>query len=204
MAITTTQYKKLSTEVTDSAHKIWLAGLGTADTVQEESARMMKESTRLFDRMVARGRSVETKGKQEVEKVTTKASREVEGRMTDLQKMVDQRITEALHRFGIPTRKEIQTLTTRVEKLNAQVALMVDAQTEAAAAPVRTVYHVAPAEEGWKVTTEGTETAISVHTTKDDALSAARDMARAQEPSQVVVHKMDGTIQNSFAYGEPA
>lgn len=197
----------------DSAHKIWLAGLGTVDMVQEEgtkmtskmttkvteeSKKMAQESEKLFDRLVERGRTLETSAKKELEK----GAREVETKVNETQSTLDRRITEALHRFGIPTRTEIQTLTTRVEELNAKVALMVETQTKADKTAARTVYHVTSAEEGWKVIVEGTKEPIAVANTKDEAVTTARDMAKAVEPSQVVVHKMDGTIQTSYAYGE--
>jgi poly(hydroxyalkanoate) granule-associated protein len=201
----------------DSAHKIWLAGLGTVDMVQEEgtkmtskmttkvteeSKKMADEGNKLFDRLVERGRGLETSAKKELEK----GAREVETKVNETQSTLDRRITEALHRFGIPTRTEIQTLTSRVEELNAKVALMVETQVQTAAAAkkasARTVYHVTTAEEGWKVLAEGTKEPIAVANTKDEAVTTARDMAKAVEPSQVVVHKMDGTIQTSYAYGE--
>lgn len=198
----------------DSAHKIWLAGLGTVDMMQDEgkqmtskmtskvtqeSKKMAQQGEKLFGRLVERGRTLETSAKKELEK----GAREVETKVSETQSVLDRRITEALHRFGIPTRTEIQTLTTRVEELNAKVALMVDVQAKnGQKAPARTVYHVTPAEEGWKVVAEGTESPVAVTNTKDEAVTTARDMAKAVEPSQVVVHKMDGTIQTSYAYGE--
>jgi len=201
MATVTTQYKKFQQDVFDSAHKVFLAGLGTIKTVGDEGVEM-------FDLLVERGRDLETRGKKELDEVrgelkkrTTKATSKVETRLDEVGDQIDKRVTNVLHRLGVPTRTEIQTLTRRVEELSHKVDRL-------AGAPVRTtdrkVFHVAPHEEGWKLALEGTDKPVSVHSTKDEAMTAAREAAKKAEPSQVVVHKMDGTIQSQFGYGEGA
>lgn len=203
MATVTTQYKKFQGEVLDSAHKIWLAGLGTVKTVGDEG-------TDLFNRLVERGKDVESRGRKELagvrkelKKVADKASSKVETRVDDLGERVDRQVTNALHRFGVPTRDEIKTLTRRVEELSHKVDRI-------GPSPARTkkverkVFHVAPHEEGWKVQVEGDDTPESLHDTKDSALNAARETAKKVEPSQVIVHKLDGTIQTQFSYGDNA
>lgn len=202
MATVTTQYKKLQQEVFDSAHKVFLAGLGTIKTVGDESVEM-------FDLLVERGRDLETRGKKELDDVrgelkkrTTKATSKVENRLDEVGDQIDKRVTNVLHRLGVPTRNEIQTLTRRVEELANKVDRL-------AGAPIRTttdrkVFHVSPHDEGWKLVLEGTEKPVSFHSTKDEAMTAAREAAKKAEPSQVVVHKMDGTVQSQFGYGEDA
>jgi len=201
MATVTTQYKKLQQGVFDSAHKVFLAGLGTIKTFGDEGSEM-------FDTLVERGRTLETRGKKELDEVrdelkkrTSKATSAVEERFEGLGDQVDKQVTNTLHRLGVPTRKEIQTLTKRVEELSAKVDRLVGAPL---AAKERKVFHVAPHEEGWKLTLEGTDKPVSVHNTKDDAMTAAREVAKKAEPSQVIVHKMDGTVQSQFGYGEEA
>ena len=117
MATITTQYKRVQENVVDSAHKIFLAGLGTVKTVGEEGGE-------LFDRLVERGKDLEAQGKKglrswrkELEKTTSK----VEGRVDRLGERIDEQLTGALHRLGVPTRDEIQTLTRRVEELSRKV-----------------------------------------------------------------------------------
>ncbi|HLE83631.1 MAG TPA: phasin family protein [Thermoanaerobaculia bacterium] len=117
MATVTTQYKRVQENVLDSAHKIFLAGLGTVKTVGDESGE-------LFDRLVERGKDLEAQGKKglrtwrkEIEKTTSK----VEGRVDRLGDRIDDQVTNALHRLGVPTRTEIQTLTRRVEELSRKV-----------------------------------------------------------------------------------
>lgn len=64
----------------------------------------------------------------------------------------------------------------------------------------RSVYHILPEKDGWQIKGEGASRAVSKHDTKKGALSAARDLAHNQVPSQLVVHKSDGTIQESWSY----
>src|SRR4030081_2153457 len=53
---TTMDDKKLQDELKDSAHKIWLAGLGALAAAEQEG-------TKVFNRLVDRGREVESRGK---------------------------------------------------------------------------------------------------------------------------------------------
>lgn len=73
-------------------------------------------------------------------------------------------------------------------------------RTSKGSANGRTVYHVLPASEGWQVKGQGAERASSVHGTKKEALTAGRDLAHGKVPSQLVVHKSDGTVQESWTY----
>ena len=57
----------------------------------------------------------------------------------------------------------------------------------------RKTYLVAPRPEGrWKVLAEGAKRASSVHRTKAEAVAAAKEKARSQAPSQLLVYKKDG------------
>jgi hypothetical protein len=62
------------------------------------------------------------------------------------------------------------------------------------------VYHLVPKGEGWTIRREGKDNDISLHDRKASALEAARGIAHAHEPSRVVVHRADGTVQTSYSY----
>jgi poly(hydroxyalkanoate) granule-associated protein len=128
-----TQERKIQDDVKDTAHRIWLAGLGALAAAEEEGSK-------LFSRLVDRGRDVEARGKVEVEKVVDKAKSEFEKARTkagsgweDFGGKVDEAITAALHRLGVPTRDEIHNLTKRVEELNAKIEQLRPRVTHAAA-----------------------------------------------------------------------
>jgi hypothetical protein len=66
------------------------------------------------------------------------------------------------------------------------------------------VFHLVPEGQKWAVRREGDEEDFTLHRTKAAGLEAARGLAHAHEPSRVVVHRADGTIQTSYSYGEAA
>ena len=61
----------------------------------------------------------------------------------------------------------------------------------------RKVYHVVPE---WDVKHEGA--LLSHHALKSDAVEAGKKVAKANEPSQLVVHKADGTFEYEHTYGD--
>lgn len=209
MATQRKEAKRVVHDLSDSAHNIWLAGLGAL-------SRAGEEGNRFFQELVDKGRDVETRGKhqveeakQDVESSLKDAKNRVETTADDLWSKLDQRMADAMRRFGVPTRDEIKNLTRRVEELNTKVDHLrrtpaPAAPAAATAAPVdveRKVYHVSTHEqEGWKVEAEGAARATSVHATKQEAVSAARTLAQNQAPSRVVVHKQDGTFQTDYTY----
>lgn len=102
--------KKIQDELAESAHRIWLAGLGALAAAEEEGSKV-------FNRLVDRGKDVESRGKQQVHDVKSRA----ENAWSGVGDKIDEKVTAALHRLGVPTREEIQNLTRKVEELNAKV-----------------------------------------------------------------------------------
>lgn len=64
----------------------------------------------------------------------------------------------------------------------------------------RKVYRVVPAGSDWQVTHNGR--VLSTHHTKPPAVSAGQAVAKANQPSQLVVHRADGTIEYEYTYGD--
>lgn len=64
----------------------------------------------------------------------------------------------------------------------------------------RTVYRVVPDVTKWSVKHE--RKIMSSHYTKSSAIEAGRGLAKANEPSQLVVHRSDGTIETEWTYGD--
>ncbi|MGD8718183.1 MAG: DUF2188 domain-containing protein [Candidatus Zixiibacteriota bacterium] len=67
----------------------------------------------------------------------------------------------------------------------------------------RESYHVVHDgdENLWKVKREGADRASSTHDTKEEAVDKARELAKNNEPSQIIIHKQDGKIQEERTYG---
>jgi polyhydroxyalkanoate synthesis regulator phasin len=107
---TTEGTKVLPQEILDSAHRVWLAGLGALASAEEEGSR-------LFKQLVDRGRELEGKSRSGLRGAGAKVRSQAE----DLGDALDSRVSSVLHRMGVPTRDEIHELTRRVEELNAKV-----------------------------------------------------------------------------------
>ena len=60
--------------------------------------------------------------------------------------------------------------------------------------------HVVPHQEGWAVKGAGNQRATSVHHTQQQAIDAAREIARNQQ-SELVIHRQDGRIRDKDSHG---
>lgn len=60
--------------------------------------------------------------------------------------------------------------------------------------------HVVPHDEGWAVKPAGGQRASSVHSTQQEAIDRARDIARNQE-SELLIHGRNGRIRERDSYG---
>lgn len=127
--------------IRESAHDIWLAGLGAY-------AKAGKEGSRLFDSLVDLGESVEKKARDEVTRPIRAAERSMEGARNavaetwqQIELLIERRITKTLHALQIPTQRDVAELTQHVEKLNRTVRQLTrerDAAARKSARPAAT------------------------------------------------------------------
>ncbi len=112
--------RKVQTELTESARKVWLAGLGAFALAQEEGSKV-------FESLVERGKEFEGSSPLDW------AKNRVAGTVTQIEGAVDDGMGVAMHSLGMPSRDEIALLTKRVEELSASLeALRVRALARAA------------------------------------------------------------------------
>jgi len=64
----------------------------------------------------------------------------------------------------------------------------------------RTQIEVAPADSGWIVTRDGFGR-DSTHVTKEAATKRAVKLARDKQPSELIIRRIDGSIQETRSYG---
>jgi poly(hydroxyalkanoate) granule-associated protein len=116
-----TKTAKRTPMVQEAAEQIYLAGLGAFAMAEEEG-------TKVFESLVKKGKGLDKLNKARVQKLLT----QVEGKVGDVREgaehtfgritaPIDAGVTTALHRLGVPTRKEITLLTKRVEELTKSV-----------------------------------------------------------------------------------
>ncbi len=109
--------QKVYNEVRESAHKIWLAGLGALAKAEEEG-------TKVFHNLVEAGEEFEARGKKRFKLVKGKMEEAREAAESQFEKLgdtFDHKVAGAVQRLGVPSRDEIMRLTKRVEELTAKV-----------------------------------------------------------------------------------
>lgn len=66
----------------------------------------------------------------------------------------------------------------------------------------RNIYDVTTHPDGWQVKKRGNASASLVERLKSEAVRRGSDLAKANQPSQLVVHKEDGTFEYEYTYGD--
>ena len=129
----------LSGTVRDSAHQIWLAGLGAFAKAQEEG-------NKVFDALVKEGLSIQRKTQSVAEERISEATQRVSSMASDigsraagqwdkLESIFEERVAKALAKLGVPSAKDIAALHARIDALSTQIGK--PATTAAKATPTR-------------------------------------------------------------------
>jgi len=202
-----TDLSNLPSELTERGREIWLAGLGALSRIEEEGDKVFKT-------LVDRGRDYESKRRKQIDDAASNIKKQQDALTSDVSKRIDdatktvedvvnRTVNSTLGRIGVPTRHEVRGLSDKVSELSRKLdalGSMLETQEQDAVGEV--VYHVSPHDEGWAVIREGAERATKLFGTKKEAVSAGRDIAKNHIPSQLVVHKQDRSVQESFTYEE--
>lgn len=99
-------------------HQIWLAGLGAFAKAEEEGSK-------LFDNLVDAGRDVESRAREKTETRVEEVKTKVKGRtgetLEKMERAFDDRLSGALSRLGIPNKREVEALNSRIEELTRTI-----------------------------------------------------------------------------------
>lgn len=106
--------KDLTSEMTDAARRIWLAGLGALAAAEEEGSKVFKN-------LVDRGEEFEKQARPKVRRTVKKASGKVKDVWDKVGTGFDDRVAGVLKRLGVPTRRDLDRLTSQVERLSIVV-----------------------------------------------------------------------------------
>jgi poly(hydroxyalkanoate) granule-associated protein len=114
-------FEEMQKELADRGRDVWLAGLGALATVEEEGSK-------LFARLVERGKEYEDLSAKQVKALTDRVAKQQEKAVeraeettTAAQSAVANTVDKALERFGVPTRSEVSELSKKVDKLSKQI-----------------------------------------------------------------------------------
>lgn len=98
--------------------QIWLAGLGAFAKAEEEGSK-------LFENLVEAGRDVESKAREHTETRVEEVKTRVRGRTGEtlgkMERAFDDRLSGALSRLGIPNKREVEALNSRIEELTRTI-----------------------------------------------------------------------------------
>jgi poly(hydroxyalkanoate) granule-associated protein len=111
--------------VRDSAHQIWLAGLGAFTKAQQEGGKV-------FDALVQEGLTMQRKAQTTAEAKLAEASQKMSsmaqeigtratGQWDKLEGLFEERVARALQRLGIPSAQQVLALERRIETLEQQL-----------------------------------------------------------------------------------
>ncbi len=123
---------ELSAGIRESAHQIWLAGVGAFVKAQ-------KEGTKIFDTLVHDGELLQKQARKTAEDafndVKAKAAKSLDQlSWVQLERVFEDRVARALHALSVPTRKDLDTLSERVAELTAVTKKVSEAMGGAAKA----------------------------------------------------------------------
>jgi len=103
--------------ITDSAQKIWLAGLGAFERARAEGPRM-------FDTLVAQGKDIGGQAREAADQALRslkESTSGASGRFDKLEQVFEERVQRSLKRLGVLTRGEVDDLNQGVRELADQV-----------------------------------------------------------------------------------
>ena len=105
---------QLTQTVRESAHQIWLAGLGAFSKTQEEG-------NKVFDALVKEGEAIQKKTRKVADEKMAEVAGKAAGTWDRLEQVFEDRVARALSSLGVPSKKDIDKLSKRITELNAAV-----------------------------------------------------------------------------------
>jgi len=121
---------QLSQSVRESAHLIWLAGLGAFAKVGEEGGK-------LFDSLVKEGESIQARAGKLASEQVGQVTRTAAGAWDKLEQVFEERVAKSLNSIGVPTFRDIEKLSREVTRLNESVQALMQGDKPAAKAAAR-------------------------------------------------------------------
>jgi poly(hydroxyalkanoate) granule-associated protein len=119
--------------VRDSAHKIWLAGLGAFERAKTEGPKM-------FESLVEQGRNMGARAvgaADEALKNIRQQASESGSKWDKLEQVFEDRVSKSLGRLGVLTGREVENLSRQVAELNEHVRSLIRSGAKTAKAGAR-------------------------------------------------------------------
>jgi len=104
----------LSKSLSESAQQIWLAGLGAFVKAQAEGMKA-------FLTLVKEGETLQSRTSKVASAKVAEAAAKASGTWDKLEQVFEDRVARSLSSLGVPTKKDIETLSKRVAELTEVV-----------------------------------------------------------------------------------
>lgn len=105
---------QLAATVRGSAQQIWLAGLGAFSTARQEG-------NKVFEALVREGKEIQSLAQKAAEARSKQAAARAAGTRDRVAQVLEDSVARSLKRIGVPTKKDIDTLSKRVAALTVLV-----------------------------------------------------------------------------------
>ncbi len=106
--------KQLASTLRASAQQIWLAGLGAFSTARQQGGKV-------FEALAREGAAIQSLAQKAAEKRLREATAKAGAARHKLEQVFEDSVARSLKRFGVPTRKDVDALASRVVALSALV-----------------------------------------------------------------------------------
>ena len=120
----------------DSAQQIWQAGLGAITRAQAEGTKavesLVKESISIQRKTQAAAEEKINEATHKMSSMATDISSKASGQWDKLENIFEERVAKALSKLGVPSAKDVQALSARIDELNKTVQKL-SAKSSAAA-----------------------------------------------------------------------
>ena len=117
----------------DSAHKIWLAGLGAFERAKADGPKM-------FEQLVEQGRGLRSRARDAADqalKTVRAQAGDAQGKWDKLEQVFEDRVAKSLNRLGVLTSREVDDLSRQVRELNDNVRSLMRSGAKGAAGTAR-------------------------------------------------------------------
>lgn len=94
----------------ESVEQVWLAGLGALALTEEEGSKF-------FRALVKKGEGIEKRSRARLSDTIEAPRHAPSNTMSKLERQVDTTLENVMHRLGVPTQRQINSLSRRIEGL---------------------------------------------------------------------------------------
>jgi poly(hydroxyalkanoate) granule-associated protein len=100
--------------VRESAQQIWLAGLGAFAKAQASGTKFQAEGAKIFEALVKEGEARQSFVRKATGMKVAEAAAKASGTWDKLEQVFEDRVARSLSSLGVPTKKDIESLSRRV------------------------------------------------------------------------------------------